>query len=212
LLVELVLVFLVFGYLREHLHALLYQVLLDHLQDFVLLQVFSGDVERQVLGVDDTFDEVQPLGNQFVAVVHDEHSAHLQLDVAFLLLGLEQVKRCSLGHEQQRLELQLTLHREVLDGQVVLPVVRQRLLEGALLFLGHLRRLAHPDWLLLVQVLLFVGHFLDFLFLLLLRFLLFVGDVFYFVFFFGIFFLVFIFFLFFIVRFCDFFFFGLFHL
>jgi hypothetical protein len=35
-----------------------------------------------------------------------------------------------------RLELQLALHRKVLDSQVILPVVGQRLVEGSVLLLG----------------------------------------------------------------------------
>ena len=56
LLVELLVVFLVLSDLSEHLKALLDNVLLDDLQDAVLLQDLTGDVQRQVVRVDDALD------------------------------------------------------------------------------------------------------------------------------------------------------------
>ena len=75
LLVELLVVVLVLGELVEELHALLDQVLADHLEDLVLLQHLAGDVEGQVLGVDDALDKVEVLGDDLLAVVHDEDPA-----------------------------------------------------------------------------------------------------------------------------------------
>ena len=49
------------------------------LQDLVLLQHLARNVERQVLAVDDALDKAQPLGDQVLAVVHDEHPAHVEL-------------------------------------------------------------------------------------------------------------------------------------
>ena len=65
------------------------------------------------------------------AVVHDEDPAHVQLDVVLALLVLEEVEGGALGDEEEGLELELALHGEVLDSQVLLPVVRQRLVELA---------------------------------------------------------------------------------
>jgi len=110
LLIELVLVFLVLCDFGEHLQTLLDQVLFDDLEDFVLLQVLPRDVQGEVLGVNHALDEVEPLGDEVLTVVHDENAADLQLDVAALLFGLEQVERGSLRHEKQGLELQLAFH------------------------------------------------------------------------------------------------------
>ena len=66
-------------------------VLLDDLEDLVLLQCLTRDVQRQVLGADDTLDEVEVLGDGVFAVVHDEHAADVELDVVALLLGLKEV-------------------------------------------------------------------------------------------------------------------------
>mmetsp|Transcript_23684 Transcript_23684/g.67877 ORF Transcript_23684/g.67877 Transcript_23684/m.67877 type:complete len:618 (-) Transcript_23684:487-2340(-) len=155
--------------LAEELDRLLDDVLLDDLEDLVLLQRLARDVEGQVLRVDDALDKGEPLGDQVLAVVHDEDAADVELDVArVLLLGLEEVEGRALGHEEDRGELELALDGEVLDGEVLLPVVGERLVEGAVLLLGHLLGLARPDGLLLVHQVPLVRHLLDLLLLLLL--------------------------------------------
>merc|ERR1719446_1725733 len=93
--------------------------------------------------------------------------ANIQLNVArVLLLGLEKVKWCTLWHKEDGGELKLTLHREMLDRKVLLPVVGKRLVESAILLLGDLLRLASPDGFLLVHEVPLVGHLLHRLFLL----------------------------------------------
>merc|ERR1712144_202283 len=91
LLIELLVVVPLLRDLGHHLDALLHQVLLDHAEDLVLLQGLARDVERQVLRVDDTLHEAEPLRDQLVAVIHDEDAADVELDVVALLLALEEV-------------------------------------------------------------------------------------------------------------------------
>ena len=92
-LVELGKVLLVLGDVRDHLERLLDEVLADDLEDLVLLERLARDVEREVLRVDDALDEVEVLGDEVLAVVHDEDAANVELDVVALLLRLEQVER-----------------------------------------------------------------------------------------------------------------------
>ena len=94
-LVELVEVVLVLCDLGEKVHALLDEVLADDLEDLVLLKRLTGDVERQILGVDDTLDEVEVLGNEVFTVVHDEDTADVKLDVVALLLCLKEIEGCT---------------------------------------------------------------------------------------------------------------------
>jgi hypothetical protein len=91
-LVELGKVVLVLGDLAEDVHALLDDVLPDDLQDLVLLERLTGDVQGKILRVDDALDEVEVLGDEVLAVVHDEDAADVELDVVALLLGLEEVE------------------------------------------------------------------------------------------------------------------------
>ena len=90
--VELGEVVLVLRDLGEEVKALLDKVLADDLEDLVLLKRLTGDVQRQILGVDDTLDEVEVLGDELLAIVHDEDAADVELDVVALLLGLEEVE------------------------------------------------------------------------------------------------------------------------
>merc|ERR1712061_878955 len=161
LLVELLEVVLVLTDLLDQLHHLLDEVLPDHLEDLVLLEHFSGDVERQILRVDHTLDEVEVLGDELLAVVHDEDPPHVELDVVLSLLVLEQVEGSSLGDEEESSELQLTLHGEMLDSQVLLPVVSERLVELSVLLGGYVIGSSGPDRLGLVELLILGVLLLD---------------------------------------------------
>jgi len=97
LFVEFLEVFSIFGYLLEELEALLGDVLLDDLQDFVVLEILSRDVEGEILGVNNTSDEAKIFRDEVFAVVHDEDSSDVEFDVVFLLLGFEHVEGSSLG-------------------------------------------------------------------------------------------------------------------
>ena len=114
---------LVLSDLVEELERLLDDVLLDDLHDLVLLERLTGQVERQVLGVNDALDEREPLRDEIGGVLSDEDTADVELDVVLRLLGLEEIEGCALGHEEDGAELELTLNGEVLHREVVLPVV-----------------------------------------------------------------------------------------
>jgi len=85
-LVELVEILLVFHDLADEVERLLDKVLADDLEDLVLLQGFSRDVERKILRVDNTLDEVEVFGDEIFTIVHDENTADVKLDVVALLL------------------------------------------------------------------------------------------------------------------------------
>merc|ERR1712110_669616 len=68
LLVELLVVLLVLGDLSEHLEALLDDVLSHDLEDLVLLEGLTRDVEWKILRVNNTLDEGEPLGNDLLTV------------------------------------------------------------------------------------------------------------------------------------------------
>ncbi|KAK1237457.1 hypothetical protein MKX08_003082 [Trichoderma sp. CBMAI-0020] len=161
--VELVKLLLVLGNLLEELKSLLDNVLLDDLHDLVLLEGLTRQVEGEILRVDNTLDEAQPLGNELGGVIGDEDTADVQLDVVLGLLGLKQVKGSTLGDVEDGTELELTLDGEVLDTEVVLPVVGERFVEGSILLLGDVLGVASPDGLLLVELLLLDAGLLDLL-------------------------------------------------
>ncbi len=90
--VELLEVLLVLSNLHEEVHALLDDVLANDLEDLVLLEHLTGDVEGEIPGVDDTLDEVEVFGDEGLAVVHDEDAADVELNVVALLLQLEEIE------------------------------------------------------------------------------------------------------------------------
>merc|ERR1711861_12856 len=130
LLPELVVVLSVLSDLVEHLDRLLDKILLDDLEDLRPLEHLSANVKGKVLGVDNALDEGQEFGDELLAVVGDEHTAHVQLDVVALLGWLEAVEWGSLWYVQDSLELELTLDREVLYGEMLFPIVGDVLVEG----------------------------------------------------------------------------------
>merc|ERR1712195_8363 len=100
LLIELFVVVLLLRNLGKHFKALLDKVLLDHSQNLVLLESLTRDVQRKILRVHNTLDKVEPLWHELIAVIHDEYTAHVQLDIVSLLLGFEKIKWRPAWHEQ----------------------------------------------------------------------------------------------------------------
>lgn len=172
--IELVEVVLVLRNLAEKVQAFLDNVLTDDLEDLVLLKSLAGNVKGKIFRVNDTLHEVEVFGDEVLAIVHDKDTANIELDVVTLLLGLEEIERSTvkemshkralqdnplpLGKEEDGLELELTLDREVLDSEVVLPVVGKRLIERTIFLGGDVLRVARPDGLRLVKLL--VDNFL----------------------------------------------------
>lgn len=142
----------VLGQFVEEFHAFLDQIFADDFEDLVLLEHLTGNVQGKIFGIHDSLDEVQVLGDQLFAVVHDEDTTDVQLDVVLLLLVFEQVEGSPLGDKKEGTELQLTFNAEVLDGQVFFPIVSQGLVEFAVFFLGNVVGVASPDGLGFVQL------------------------------------------------------------
>lgn len=161
--VELVKLFAVLGDLVEHLQGLLDNVLLDDLHDLVLLKGLTRQVEGEILRVDNTLDKAEPLGNEVGAVIGDEDTADVELDVVLGALALKEIEGSTLGNKEDGAELELTLDREVLDGEVILPVVGEGLVEGGVLLGSDVGRIPGPDGLGLVEFLLLGLGLLDLL-------------------------------------------------
>ena len=94
-LVELGEVVLVLSDFGEEIQTFLDNVLADDLQNLVLLKSLAGDVEREILGVDNTLHKVEVLRDEVLTIVHNEDTADVELDVVALLLGFEEIERRS---------------------------------------------------------------------------------------------------------------------
>lgn len=64
-----------------------------------ILECLTRDVEGKIFRVNDTLDEVQIFRDKVFAVVHVENAANIERDVVALLLCLEEIERCTKGHE-----------------------------------------------------------------------------------------------------------------
>jgi hypothetical protein len=161
--VEFVELLTVLGNLVEHLESLLDNVLADDLHNLVLLKGLTGQVERQILRVDNTLDETEPLRNKISGIISDENTANVELNVVLGALSLEKIERSTLGNEKDSTEFKLTLNGEVLNGKVVFPVVGERLVERSILLVCDVCRIPSPDRLGLVELFLLLLDLLDFL-------------------------------------------------
>jgi hypothetical protein len=74
------------------------------------LQHFSGQIERKIFGVDNSFDETKPLWNKLLAIISDENSSDIELDVVLFLLGLEEIEWSTFGYKEDSAELKLTFN------------------------------------------------------------------------------------------------------
>ena len=79
-------VLLVLSDLPDDIHALLNDSLANELKNPVPSEGFTGDIEGQVLGVDDTLNEVEVFRDEVFTAIHDEDTADVVLDVVALHL------------------------------------------------------------------------------------------------------------------------------
>ncbi len=66
------------GHLAQHLENLANEFLGHDLEDLVLLQSLTGDVQRKIVTINDTANEVQVAGHHVLELFRDEHLAHVQ--------------------------------------------------------------------------------------------------------------------------------------
>jgi len=102
----------------------------------VLLQPLAGDVEGQVGGVYNTFEEAQVPGDQVGAVFHDHHALGIELQ-AILRHVIVQIERRPCRNEHEALELKAALGFESHGLQWCFPVVGDVLVELGVLFRRH---------------------------------------------------------------------------
>jgi hypothetical protein len=104
LLIELLEVFSIIGDLSDHFDTLLSDILLNDLKDLIVLQELSGNVEGEIFRIYNSLNETQPFRNQLITVIHNEYSSNVEFDIVLLLLGFEEIERCSLGDEEDAFE------------------------------------------------------------------------------------------------------------
>ena len=90
---ELVVIIFVLSDFTNEVKCLLDKILANDLQNLILLKSLTGNVKWKILRINDTLDKVKVLGDELLAVVHDEDTADVELDVVTLLLLFEEIER-----------------------------------------------------------------------------------------------------------------------
>jgi len=99
---ELVVIVFVLSDLTDEVKRLLDKVLANDLQNLILLESLTGNVEWKILRINDTLDKVKVLRDELLAVIHDEDTADVELDVVTLLLLFEEIERSTKETFQHR--------------------------------------------------------------------------------------------------------------
>merc|ERR1719240_854936 len=107
----------------KHLPTLLHQVFLYDTEDFVLLKCLPRNVQWQILRIHHTLHHVEPFWHEFIAIIHDEDTTHIQFDIVSLLFSLKQIKRSPSGHEKESTKLKLSFNTEMFHCQMILPII-----------------------------------------------------------------------------------------
>mmetsp|Transcript_12088 Transcript_12088/g.44852 ORF Transcript_12088/g.44852 Transcript_12088/m.44852 type:complete len:289 (-) Transcript_12088:492-1358(-) len=112
----------------------------------MLLEGLSGDVQREVIAVHHTLDEVEVLRQQLLEVVADEHLAHVEPQSGVIgVVVVVHARRRGSGNVQDGAELDLALGFEVRPSQRLVVVVADALVEVLVLLIGDVVRRASPD-------------------------------------------------------------------
>ncbi len=135
---------LVLGQLLQHIQHALGQRRLHRVNDRILLQDFTGYVERQVVGIHHTLDKAQVKRQEFVGLIHDEYTLHVELE-PLRCLAVIQIERRTAWHIEQRGVLELAFDLVVAPGQRIVEVVGDVLVELLILLVLHLGTRTSPQ-------------------------------------------------------------------
>ena len=110
------------------------------------MELLTGDIQRQVVGVDYTFDEVQIARHKILELLGDEHTAHVKLQGGALsVVVLEEIKGGSGGHVKDGLKVNLSFGSEVCVCKWLSWILRDCLVEVHILLLSDIILASGPD-------------------------------------------------------------------
>ena len=70
----------------------------------------------------------------------------VELDGVLLFLVFKEIEWGSLWDEKKGSELELTFNREMLDSQMIFPIIGQRFVEFGIFLIGNVIWVTSPDW------------------------------------------------------------------
>ena len=123
---------------------LLFHALGDGLELTVLLQRLARDVERHVGGIHDAADKVVVVGQQVVALLHNQHVGAVERQALLVVLAV-QIERGAARHKQQGVVLERTLGMEADSACRIVKVVERGLVELVVILLLNVGAALFPD-------------------------------------------------------------------
>ena len=135
--------FLVFGQLTEHSEYTLGERTLEFLRHRAFLQQFTGNVKRQIVGVNQTADETQVVGQELFCLVHNENALHKELQSVDLVASVK-IPRCASRYIEQGRVFEFAFNSIVSPGKGIFKVVAQMLIKLLVLFFGHFTGINGP--------------------------------------------------------------------
>ena len=83
----------------------------------MLLECFSGDIRREIIGFNNTLDKAEIAGHHVLEVISAENPPDVQLDVlSWMSVLVELFKRLAVGNEEEGPEGHLSLGDKVCLG------------------------------------------------------------------------------------------------
>ena len=123
---------------------LLFHTLGDGLELTVLLQRLARDVERHVSGIHDAADKVVVVGQQVVALLHDQDVGAVECQTLLVILAV-QIERRAARHKQQGIVLERALGMEADGARRIVKVVERGLVELVVVLLLDIGAALLPD-------------------------------------------------------------------
>ena len=116
----------------------------DLAQLCVVLEHFTGDVQRQVLRVYQTLDKAEIIRQQILAALHNQNAVCIQLQALFVVLAVI-VERCVRRHIQQGIIGDRTLVPDVHMAQRIGIIAALVLIEAVVLLFADLILILMPQ-------------------------------------------------------------------
>ena len=123
---------------------LLFHTLGDGLELTVLLQRLARDVKRHVGGIHDAADKVVVVGQQVVALLHDQDIGAVERQTLLVILAV-QIERRAARHKQQGVILERALGMEADGARRIVKVVERGLVELVVVLLLDIGAALFPD-------------------------------------------------------------------
>ncbi|MNJ28626.1 hypothetical protein D3C77_231700 [compost metagenome] len=109
-----------------------------------MLQQLSGNVERQILGIDHPFDKSEVIRQQVAAFFHDQHAIGIQLQ-SFLILLRVVIKRSVLRNEQDRIVYDCAVRANMDMLKRLVEAIALLVVEVLVVLLGQLVFIFSPN-------------------------------------------------------------------